>query len=618
MKKYLMMGINSDDKTVTEKAGPMVEKLYTLQPEDPSKIVMHPSKGKDNGKKYRATLGPEAQKKWSKLTPSQRKTERSAPGAWTHSAKAPDPDEPDPSLAFRSFTRREMKELGAGKHPLARVKAAKPGEGRQARKERKKEGLTRQRTTTTRFYINPRRKKEGLKPFPAAKKPPIRKGSDPIQGTQRFYRVAKQGSQRQMKLDQQAAKHESADTDKMVQAYRGIRKGLYTVKRPLQTSYTVKRPPSRQEKLQSLTQRYAQEDRIMSGQPPIVGGPKISPSRAALLRKEGRERLSKPAKPGLKQKPRFDVKIGQAVIEPSTETRRVAAKPWSPKQVGGGITSGASATGRRLAGGTKRKPPMMTKAYGKWGRKKKPSEIGSAMSRTELYPLEQPEMSKACAVHKKGPCPSNCPTKKSAYEKSVERFMDFGKPVPPKREGESDFQRRIRHHMHHLGEHPGGREQAIAIAASEADVSRKKSVTTQAVDLLKACKSEVKEQSIESQLRKDPAYIEKKDEEEDTEKALTTRNFAMPRISALCARYDANQIHRSAMTQTSRNHSALAPLVADTLNRVAQTEPLRTQPPIRKNCLAHGLAHKSEDECPACLMAKSLETTRPDVRYPLR
>lgn len=49
-------------------------------------------------------------------------------------------------------------------------------------------------------------------------------------------------------------------------------------------------------------------------------------------------------------------------------------------------------------------------------------------------------------------------------------------PLPEKREDETDFERRIRHHMEHVEEHPGGREQAIAIAAREAGVSKEKNL----------------------------------------------------------------------------------------------------------------------------------------------
>lgn len=53
----------------------------------------------------------------------------------------------------------------------------------------------------------------------------------------------------------------------------------------------------------------------------------------------------------------------------------------------------------------------------------------------------------------------------------------FGKPLPEKREGETEFERDIRHYTEKVKDapkkYPGGQKQAIAIAASEAGVAKK-------------------------------------------------------------------------------------------------------------------------------------------------
>lgn len=67
-------------------------------------------------------------------------------------------------------------------------------------------------------------------------------------------------------------------------------------------------------------------------------------------------------------------------------------------------------------------------------------------------------------------------TVKSEADMLREFLEEFGKPAPARKKGEAredHFSRLIQHHMRHKDRHPGGREQAIAIAAREAGVARK-------------------------------------------------------------------------------------------------------------------------------------------------
>ena len=216
----------------------------------------------------------------------------------------------------------------------------------------------------------------------------------------------------------------------------------------------------------------------------------------------------------------------------------------------------------------------MSKAWGKWGKKTKdPGE----MKRTETYPIEYKEskMAKACPHGDKVPCPPDCPNfKKSIFEEMglvkaesaahKKRMLDIAEKLEDEYENEGD--------------------------------DAEKSMTQRATALLR---------------RVQPVAVAK---------ALSTRNFAMPRLPAMMARYNAQQTFRSAMTQTSRRHSALAPLVKDTMDHVGSTEVQRTHPePLERSmCHAHDLTYKSDSGCPACRVAKSLETPRPDSRYHLR
>ena len=265
---------------------------------------------------------------------------------------------------------------------------------------------------------------------------------------------------------------------------------------------------------------------------------------------------------------------------------------------------------------------------GKWGKKDHTDSTKRAELDIEMF------TSKSCETHKAGPCPPDCPhtlNKDTGMSKSLGKVSKghWGDGWLEKYKGTSLIDSAIklaeeyidieeerlksrRSLMSRHDEKLWRKEDKLRLAKQRLDLRLakvqakdvKKSVTSHATDILKAAASLPVPQNVSSN--------------EELSKALTTRNFAMPRISAMRARYDANQIVRSAMTQTTRDHSALAPPVQDTLNYVAQTEPARTQPILRSLCAAHGLAFKSDQGCHACTVAKSLETVRPDVRHHLR
>lgn len=341
---------------------------------------------------------------------------------------------------------------------------------------------------------------------------------------------------------------------------------------------------------------------------------------------------------------------------------------------------------------------------------KKDNSKYTALDRMQVVGLENEsdEMDKACPDHKDVSCPSDCPqTLNKISHKGIERLMDFGKPVLPKRKGEDDFQRRVRHHMEHVDRHPGGRDQAVAIAANEAGVSKslvgmyemydkywldkflhtsladeainimeeclkleeesllpennqniftkelerekriwkkqdelklkkkklelklaklkakkyaKKSITVEAIDILKSShKNRMKKlaDKFEEEYKEDTG--ESKDHQnkmkdivetisdEYTEKAITTRNFIVPRIDVLRARYD-HDVLRSAQTiPTNKFSASTLPENGLTKNKLIH----------RSLCNAHGISYKSSGNCPACVTAKALEKQEIQLEYPL-
>lgn len=178
---------------------------------------------------------------------------------------------------------------------------------------------------------------------------------------------------------------------------------------------------------------------------------------------------------------------------------------------------------------------------------------------------------------------------------SIPEGADFGKPLPEKkkREGESDFQHKIRQWTEEVedrpGRFPGGRKQAIAIAAQQSGAAKK------ALD------------EMADRLKKSG---EKPPVQENVNKALSTQSMHIPRPRAP---YDPFGIQASAMKATTRQHSALrgpegvAPLVGETFAQLAEDEKPRTQGVMYKSCPVHGLSYRSDTGCYPChLISKSL------------
>lgn len=201
---------------------------------------------------------------------------------------------------------------------------------------------------------------------------------------------------------------------------------------------------------------------------------------------------------------------------------------------------------------------------------------------------------------------------------------DFGKPLPEKRKGESEFQQRIRHHTEHKEKHPGGRKQAIAIAAEQSGVARdkKKSLTLEACDILKdmsstdalmgkKCPDHIEKCPSECLSYKgtEKASIEAMDGTEKIKKALTSRSFHIPRPYG---GYDPYNVLRSATTVTNRQYSGLtnpsqgfSPDAQNTLEDVTEAEKKRTQQLTYKSCPTHGITYRIDNFCAPCEINKS-------------
>ncbi len=201
---------------------------------------------------------------------------------------------------------------------------------------------------------------------------------------------------------------------------------------------------------------------------------------------------------------------------------------------------------------------------------------------------------------------------------------DFGKPLPEKRKGESEFQQRIRHHTEHKEKHPGGRKQAIAIAAEQSGVARdkKKSLTLEACDILKGISStpSIMTKKCPDHIEKCPseclsyketekASIEAMDGTEKIKKALTSRSFHIPRPYG---GYDPYNVLRSATTVTNRQYSGLtnpsqgfSPDAQNTLEDVTEAEKKRTQQLTYKSCPTHGITYRIDNFCAPCEINKS-------------
>jgi len=144
----------------------------------------------------------------------------------------------------------------------------------------------------------------------------------------------------------------------------------------------------------------------------------------------------------------------------------------------------------------------------------------------------------------------------------------------------------IAHHMHHLGRHPGGEKQAVAIGLHQAGLSKEKSMNKSFDELME---------------------ISKAVEKSDLEKAVTARS--VPRLPRALA-------HRSTFESGSalvtKDISALAtgPLTPQLIDELKQDEAERTHRIAKAHehirCGACGRAFaKSFGECPTCVINKS-------------
>ena len=186
---------------------------------------------------------------------------------------------------------------------------------------------------------------------------------------------------------------------------------------------------------------------------------------------------------------------------------------------------------------------------------------------------------------------------------------------PPKSaEGKNDMaSEMIAHHMHHLGRHPGGQKQAIAIGLNQAGESRNdKSMvqgSPQYAPLRPSHKMGIGEKSMESTKKSF-------DELMDLSKAVTARS--LPRIPR--ALQPQKDIFRSAMDIPTNKDSRLAKdipsmhagyLKPDVLAQVRRDEEERTHREVNKSgelqdCDVCGrVFSKSFDACPTCQISKA-------------
>ena len=173
---------------------------------------------------------------------------------------------------------------------------------------------------------------------------------------------------------------------------------------------------------------------------------------------------------------------------------------------------------------------------------------------------------------------------------------EFGKPLPAKkkREGESEFEHKIRQWSDEVEDRPkrfpGGKDQAVAIAAEQSGVS-KGSGSAGDVDFSPEVEVNISPNEVESEGI------------DSMEKALNTRSLYIPRP---VGEYDPFSIYRSATTVTNRNTSRLQPApgvspdVEETLENVG-----KKPDEAYKSCAAHGFIYKSSVGCRACVVSKS-------------
>lgn len=226
--------------------------------------------------------------------------------------------------------------------------------------------------------------------------------------------------------------------------------------------------------------------------------------------------------------------------------------------------------------------------------------------------------------------------------KSLKEGEDFGKPLPAKEEGESkpDYMSKLIAHNSHK-DWPGGKKQAIAVAASEAGMAKKsanKPSTFLATEVLGkmskmtgvAKKAKCSIHLDESCPEKCPNALMKADddkidklvafekeehghiptvEEEKTEKALNSKSLHIPRPKEP---YDPYNIYRSAVDPITRGNSKIygpegtAPLVGETLSSIRDDDTKRTHGETFKSCEVHGISYNTNKGCYPCNIVKSL------------
>lgn len=181
---------------------------------------------------------------------------------------------------------------------------------------------------------------------------------------------------------------------------------------------------------------------------------------------------------------------------------------------------------------------------------------------------------------------------------SIPTGEDFGKPLPEKkkRKDESEFQHKIRQWTEEVeerpGRFPGGKKQAVAIAAEQAGVA-KKSLDEMTARLSKSAES-------------------RKQDADSVEKALSTRSMHIPRPNSV---YDPFEVLNSARRQITRSQSRLrgpegvAPLVGETFEQLAEDEKPKSHGEVFKSCLVHGITYRPGVGCHPCRVAKSQHCT---------
>lgn len=232
----------------------------------------------------------------------------------------------------------------------------------------------------------------------------ILKAVPSLQATRRFYRTEREGTRRQMQLDQGTAKHEERDADRLVGTYReSMRKSL-----DFMMDIMKDRAAMFIDKYKERYNPYTKKMEMVRKEKaphPKKGDPKHPASRQY---KQAKKRSGKLYYPFQQKMPSKKAPRTLSDINVTMHTQAQAAQqakmkyprkgpPGKPDVISG---AGVRAYPRRVSpskpvAGTGKKPPMK-KAWGKWGKEKTQDD---SMKRTELYPVEyqETEVSKAAS-----------------------------------------------------------------------------------------------------------------------------------------------------------------------------------------------------------------------------